>query len=203
MKNIYTPTEEEQYSIIGFVVYCVIFVFLIPYLLLLNKQYSILSVYFPNLDNLATALGYMGGPPVLMPGEFWRFLRESCEDNFFEFISISIIHYVSLLGLTFIIAHYTNKYKSISKGWSLAFFLLFITYILPTNIILKIQDTFGKLLNNYVAYGSVLHYVPVAIVGVLIVFGLITVEEKLIHSFSDDVAMLIRDFGYKFGITIN
>ena len=196
-------STEEKYSIVGFLVYCVIFIFLIPYLLLRNKQYSILSVYFPNLDNLATALGYMGGPPILMPGEFWRFLRESCEENLFEFISVSIIHYTSLLGLTFIIAHYTNKYKSISKGWSLAFFLLFITYILPTNIILKAQDMFGESLNNYVAYGSVAHYVPVAIVGVLIVFGLITIEEKLIHRFSDSVATLIRVMGYKFDIIIN
>ena len=58
----------DKFSIFGFILYVIIFILLIPYLLLQYKRHDILAAYFPNLDNLATALGYMGGPPVQYPG---------------------------------------------------------------------------------------------------------------------------------------
>jgi hypothetical protein len=203
MNTLRVPTEVERFSIIGFLVYCLIFVFLVPYLLLRNSQYQLLAAYFPNLDNLATALGYMGGPPVLMPGEFWRYLRETCEESVYEFISISLIHYVALLGLTFVISHYTYKYKSVSRGWSIAFFMLFITYIIPGNVIALLQDKFGNSLNTYINSGTLPHYTLVTLLGVLGVSGFIMIEEKLIHKYSDDLAIFIRYFAKLFGITLN
>jgi len=196
-------TEKEKDSLVGFFIYVIIFIFFIPYLLLNYKQYEILAAYFPNLDNLATAIGYMGGPPVQMPGELWKYLRESCKENLFEFLSVSFIHYVSLLGLTFTVASFTNKYNSISKGWSIAFFMLFITYIIPGHLILKSQDEFGKLLNPYFNYNTIIHYIIIASIGISMVLGLIIIEEKLIHNFSSKLAKLIRYIAHEFNIKMN
>ena len=55
--------------IIGLLIYVVIFVFLIPHILISNKLYYILAAYFPNLDMLATVLGYEGGP-----WNIWKYL---------------------------------------------------------------------------------------------------------------------------------
>jgi len=46
MKYIHKPTIKEQYSILGFIIYVIIFICLIPYILLRNNYYNILAVYF-------------------------------------------------------------------------------------------------------------------------------------------------------------
>lgn len=193
----------DKFSILGFILYVVIFILLIPYLLLQYKRHDILAAYFPNLDNLATALGYMGGPPVQYPGKLWKYLRDSCEENWFQFISVSFIHYISLLGLTFIVAHYTNKYKSVSNGWAIAFFMLFVTYIIPGHLIQHSQELFGDKISSVLPYKTFSHYLSVASFGLFIVYMLIFIEEKLIHEYSDDLAKLIRYIANIFYIKLN
>jgi hypothetical protein len=184
--------KHDEYSIMGFIIYVIIFIVLIPYIFIRYKRYDILAAYFPNLDNIATALGYMGGPPILMPGTLWKYLRESCDESLFEFISVNFIHYISLLGLTFTVAYYTNKYKSVSTGMAIATFMLFITYILPGHVIQSIQDELGTMLNPYIPRDTLLHYSSITFVGLLIVYMFISFEEKMIHKFSTDLAKLIR-----------
>ena len=184
--------KHAEYSIMGFIIYVIIFIVLIPYIFIRYKRYDILAAYFPNLDNIATALGYMGGPPILIPGTLWKYLRESCDESLFEFISVNFIHYISLLGLTFTVAYYTNKYKSISTGMAIATFMLFITYILPGHVIQSIQNELGTMLNPYISQDTLLHYSSITFVGLLIVYMFISFEEKMIHKFSTDLAKLIR-----------
>ncbi len=195
--------KHDEYSIMGFIIYVIIFIVLIPYIFIRYKRYDILAAYFPNLDNIATALGYMGGPPILIPGTLWKYLRESCDESLFEFISVNFIHYISLLGLTFTVAYYTNKYKSISTGMAIATFMLFITYILPGHVIQSIQDELGTMLNPYISQDTLLHYSSITFVGLLIVYMFISFEEKMIHKFSTDLAKLIRYILSLLYITIN
>ena len=58
---------------IGFIIYFLIFIFYIPYLLIINKNFEILSAYFPNLDILASIIQYNGGPFNL---KIWNNIRE-------------------------------------------------------------------------------------------------------------------------------
>lgn len=200
------PTKVEKidnYSILGFIIYVIFFILIIPYLLIQYKRFDILSAYFPNLDNIATVLGYMGGPPVQYPGEIWKYLRESCDENLFEFLSIGFIHYVSLLGLIYIVSHYTNKYKSISKGWAISFFMLFITYIIPGHLIQNIQKNIGNIITKRFKINSMINYLSVVFSGLLLVYLLIFIEEKLIHKYSFDLARLIQYIAGLLYININ
>ena len=195
--------KKNSYSILGFVIYIIIFILTIPYLLIQYKRFDILAAYFPNLDNIATVLGYMGGPPVQFPGEIWKFLRESCHESVFEFLSIGFIHYVSLLGLIYIVAHYTNKYKSVSKGWAISFFMLFITYIIPGHLIQNLQKKIGNIINKNIQSYTIFNYLSVVSFGLLFVYLLIFIEERLIHKYSFDLARLIQYIAGLLYININ
>ena len=51
-----------------------------------------------------------------------------------QFTSQTILNYIALLGVTFIVARETMKNNSIIKGWSFAFVMLLLTYLLPSDI---------------------------------------------------------------------
>ena len=48
--------------IFGLTLFITVFVITIPYFLIKYEYWNILSAYFPNLDMIATILGYHGGP---------------------------------------------------------------------------------------------------------------------------------------------
>ena len=189
---------------LGLIIYIIIFVIIIPYFLIKNEFYNILTAYFPNLDMLATSLGYMGGPPNKYIDDLWLYLYNPSTEKIFGFISTTIINYFALLGLTFIIAYTTYKTKSISKGWSRAFFMIILTYLIPGNLIVKLQNTFGKWLHSsHLIYNTTPHYIVVVIAGLFFSIGIIGLESLLIKNFASYIANIIKITAKRFYIELN
>ena len=139
---------DHTKHIIGFIIYFIIFVIFIPYLLVIYKYWNILSAYLPNLDLIATILGYHGGP---LNSFIWKHLYNPSDTTITGYISSNIINLFALLGVTYIIAYYTFISHNIYKGWSRAFIILPLTYFIPSNFIIYFMNKFGIYLNNYLA----------------------------------------------------
>jgi len=116
-------------NIIGFISYFIIFVVIIPLLLYRAQQYNFLEVYLPNVDLIANLLTWSSGPY-----DIWSNLYKN-DDSISRFTSRTLINYMALLGLTFIIARETKRTNNIFAGWSMAFVMLLTTYLLPTDIV--------------------------------------------------------------------
>ena len=81
-------------------------------------------------------------------------------------ISTLIINYLSLLGLTYLVARRVNITKSLAKGWGIGFVMILLTYLVPNDIISAVQHKFasgvlgikfgeGKTLSEYLSVVSV------------------------------------------------
>jgi len=131
-------------DIIGFISFVVIFVVTIPLLLYKDRRYSFLEVYLPNVDLIANLLTWIGGP-----SDIWSNLYREA-DNISEFTTQTVINYMALLGVTFIIAKETKRENSVFAGWSMAFVMLLATYLLPGNIVtwfMNKTNVYAKKLN--------------------------------------------------------
>ena len=185
------PDDKENHIklIIGLLIYFIIFIVLIPILLIKNKYFNILAAYFPNVDLIATVLGYNGGP---MNTNIWKYLYNPAVSTIPGYISSTIINYVALLGVTYIIAYYTFINKNIYKGWARAFIILPITYFIPTNIIVFYINIFGSYLNNFLDSKSLLHYLLVIVFGLFIILIIIFAESVAIKKISPYVVRLLH-----------
>ena len=88
-----------DYQFLGLVLFFSIFIIFIPILLYKRKYYTILEGYMPNIDLLATALSWHGGPY-----DMWTDLYPASPVTKYGFLSQSLINYTALIGLTYIIA---------------------------------------------------------------------------------------------------
>jgi len=131
-------------DIIGFISFVVIFVVTIPLLLYKDRRYNFLEVYLPNVDLIANLLTWIRGP-----SDIWANLYRE-PDNISEFTTQTVINYMALLGVTFIIAKETKRENSVFAGWSMAFVMLLATYLLPGNIVtwfMNKTNVYAKKLN--------------------------------------------------------
>lgn len=164
--------------IFGFIVYFIVFVVFIPYLLIQNSAWEILSAYFPNLDIMATILGYHGGP---LDSFIWTHLYNPTGSTLTGYISSNLINLFALLGVTYIIAHYTLINNNIYKGWARAFIMLPMTYFLPGNFIVYFMNILGNYLNKFASSKSIMHYLLVTSFGLLVAIGIILGEAFLLN----------------------
>jgi hypothetical protein len=146
-----TKFKDDQYydidfskHLIGFIIFIVVFVILIPLYLNHKKYYSFLELYLPNIDLVATAMSFHEGPMNM-----WRLLFITNPLTFSAFIYQTIIKYIALLGLTFIVSRETKLTNSIYKGWSIAFIMILITYLLPNNLITYLMTLFNDKLDDF------------------------------------------------------
>lgn len=176
------PKDTTPY-IFGTFLYFIVFVILIPHLLITYSRYDILAAYFPNVDMLATILGYDGGRYLFFDDSIWRYLYNPSNFTLMGFISTTLINYTALLGMTFIVAYTTYKTKSWKAGWALAFVMAITTYLAPGNIIVILQNNFGKELaqKHLIERTTTLHYTLVVLFGLLLALSLIFTESKLIN----------------------
>jgi len=187
---------------LGLIIYIIIFAILIPYILIRHGMINMLAAYFPNLDILATVLGYRGGPPNDFLNDLWLYLYNPATEKLFGFFSTNLINYLALLGLTFTVAYSTYKFKSISRGWSRAFFMIILTYLIPGHFIVKAQDSFGDILSSTLRTDSLPHYVVVVLFGLLITLGIIGVEDLLIKNFSPIISKIISLVAKEFSFNL-
>jgi hypothetical protein len=174
---------------IGLLIFIIVFAISIPYLLVQYKQWALLSGYFPNLDLIATTIGYHEGPTKY---GLWKHLYNPADSTITGYISSNIINLFALLGVTYIISYFTFITNSIYKGWSRAFIMLPMTYFIPNNIVVYIMNKFGKLLNRKGMIDNLWHYLLVVILGLIICLGFIIVEAGLIELFTPMITKLLK-----------
>ena len=126
----------------GFILFFIIFVILIPYILFKKKLYFILEGYLPNLDLVANILTWGSIGNYL---DIWNNLYPPSPYSIAGFLSQTAINYMALLGVTFIVARESVNNNNIKSGWSKAFIMLLMTYLLPSQIITYIMDKLYKL----------------------------------------------------------
>ena len=174
-------------QISGFLFYITVFGVLIPLLVIKNNKINWLEGYLPNLDLIATVLGFRGGP---FNSNIFRFLYNPTTSTSYGYYSQLTLNYIALLGATYLIAHYTLKSKSISNGWSRAFIMLLITYLLPSNYIAYGSDELGKYIDNLTGTTK---YTYAAVVSIFlsVIVGLVFVEKTLIDILSPTIMKII------------
>lgn len=174
--------------IMSFIIYFIVFAITVPYFLFKHKKYDFLEAYLPNLDLVANLLSFHGG---LFPGNFFVDLYPPTALTIPGFLSQSAVNYMALLGVTYIISRETHKTKSIAKGWSIGFIMLFMTYLLPSQFISIAMSYVYKQLNHitdryYNKHDDILErfikYVPSLIVGLILTIGVIMAEKVLIKT---------------------
>ena len=122
------------FSIFSFII---IFVIIIPTILYHLGLYYILIGYLPNVDLIATVITIWGGPFNL-----WHSLYPDSVDTNAKFFTSTIINYFALIGLTYIVAKEAYDNHDIFVGWSMAFVMCLITYLLPSKLIFFIMSAF-------------------------------------------------------------
>ena len=184
-----TDSVDHVRHNIGFIIYIVIFVICIPYLLVKTKHFEILAAYFPNLDLIATTLGYHGGP---FNSFIWQHLYNPADSTLTGYITSNIINLFALLGVTGIIAYYAFTEKSMYKGWSKAFIMLPMTYFIPSNIVVYYMNKLGTFLNKFYLSETIMHYLLVVIFGLILVTAFIFGESLMIEKLSPTIAKILK-----------
>jgi len=185
-------TKKEFYSnLFGLFIYIIIFVITIPHVLLRNKLYLITTLYFSNLDMIATVLGFSGGPY-----EIWKYLYNPTTVTLFGFLSSSLINYLALIGVGFVCIRYAALKKKIFGGLSMLLIIIPITYLLPGNIIVYIMNEVAKYLySNNISY--YLRWVVTVIIGFITVVGIIGFERIITLTLSPKLEkILVKIYKY-------
>ena len=138
-------------NLIGISIFVIIFIITIPTILYKSGYHALLEVYMPNFDLLATAVSYNGGPYGI---PIFQELYNPNSHNLLGFSSRLFINYLSLLGLTYLVARRVKLSKSLSKGWAIGFVMLILTYLVPNEFISGIQTKLGELIFEYIGKKS-------------------------------------------------
>jgi len=176
----FTDKDLPKY-VLGLVSYVVIFVIIVPYIMLRNQvRDEIFMAYIPNVDILATVLGYEGGPF----SNIWRYLYNPSNITLFGFFSTTLLNYFALLGATFMVAWQTHKHKSWKRGWSAAFIFLFMTYLIPGNLIVILQQRMANYIKDWGIDKTepLLRYATVVLFGLILAVCLILTESVVIRT---------------------
>ena len=147
----------------GIFIYIVIFVITIPILLYRYGFNELLEVYMPNFDLLATAVSFGGGPGNT---RIFQELYNPNSQSLLGKISTLFINYLSLLGLTYLVARRVNLTKSLAKGWGIGFVMLLLTYLIPNAIIAETQHKFAEYFFNLKTGQNKTLFAYLSVVGV-------------------------------------
>jgi len=175
-------------SVFGFILFIVIFVIIIPLLLLKNQMYAILEAYMPNLDIIATVITWHGGP-----FKIWDHLYPPSPLTLYGFSSQTLINYIALLGLTYIITRETKRSGSMARGWSMAFIMLLMTYLLPGQFISWIMDKTNTLISRSFKLNFIDTESIVVIIGFIIATIIITGEAFILDKFKQKLEHMVKN----------
>ena len=189
--------HEEDFSkhMIGFITFIVIFVVIIPIILYNMRNYNFLEVYLPNVDLIANILTWAGGP-----NDIWMNLYRD-DANLSNFTTQTIINYIALLGVTFLVARETKKSNNIFTGWSMAFVMLLCTYLLPGDVV----TWFMKKTNAYLLSLNINNfssYIVTILIGVLVTLSFLFLEIRILKKYRKNIKKIAR-YIYTFPKKIN
>mgnify|MGYP001376198624 CR=1 FL=1 len=172
------------FSLIG---YLIVFGIYIPYILIKYDAFFILEGYLPNLDMIATVLGYSEGPFGI-----FKYLYNPSTDSVIGIFSSLIINYTALLGVTFTVSYYTLKTKNLFEGWSRAFIMLLATYLVPGYFVAYFLYYFGNKIKPYFEINSFENWLITVIAGLISVFIIVYIEGVMIEKFSPSIVRLLK-----------
>ena len=209
-RNVFALDVGRKYSVphqlFGLMMFIIVFVVIIPTTAYKNGHIDFLAAYLPNLDLMANVMSYHGGPTT---SDFISELYPPSPTTTYGFLSQSLINWMALMGLTFLVAEETLKTGDLYTGWSLGFAMIFITYLLPGQLISGAMDKVYDFLEK--KSGMPIFESPhghatwnvVVLVGMIVSFIVIKFEEKLIKFLRYEgvlrhLAVFIIDFPKRF-----
>lgn len=168
---------------LGLIIFVLIFAIMIPVILYKFKLYSILAVYYPNLDIIATILSYNAGfKDTIFSNLYNTQCKFDTEKNKIYPTSEIAINYLSLMGLFISIITFSkgNKYEDVGN----LSVMLLITYLLPNQILEKILD--------YINDAYKINVVYIIIIGFVLMGLIIGVEHFILEKFSGTLRILFK-----------
>lgn len=184
-------------TFLGFIIFFIVFVMGVPYLLYKYSYFTILTGYMPNVDLVANILTWNGGP-----GNIWTNLynpHNRPSSTLESYICKTLINYIALLGVTFLVAQAAIKMKSIHKGWSISIVTLLMTYLLPSDIISLLMDEISIFLIKC-SIPMNFNTMITMLSGTILTVCIILLESKIIHKYIgnlDSVAEILLKFPKK------
>jgi len=172
------------FSLIG---YLIVFGICIPYVLIKHDAFVILEGYLPNLDMIATVLGYSEGPFGI-----FKYLYNPSTSSVIGIISSLVINYTALLGVTFAVAYYTLKTKNLIEGWSRAFIMLLATYLVPGYFVAYFLYYLGDKLDPYFAIDTLENWLITVMAGLVSIIAIVYTEGIMIELFAPSIMKFLR-----------
>ena len=148
-KNIIEIDKEVKKTVnipkqlFGFVFYFICFAVILPTIFYKNGFFNFLESYLPNLDLVANILCWYSGTNGI-----WSDLYPSTALSLYGFLSQSVVNYLALLGVTYIIARESKNRKNILEAWTPGLVMLLLTYLLPADFIRNSMDKVFDNSNN-------------------------------------------------------
>jgi len=176
------PIKHKKKFFVGFISYVIIFVMFFPYLLYKYQYFNILEAYMPNLDLIANILTWKGGP-----FDIWKYLYPNEVVTFYGYTSQTLINYLSLLGVTFLVSKETKRTNSIHKGWSIALIMLLMTYLLPGRAVSWAMDNIYEIIKKKSNKHPSVILSLTTLLGALITILIILSESILLHSYKKNL----------------
>ena len=179
--------EQDIKFIVVLFVYLFVFGIVVPTILFRMGYVTFLEGYMPNLDLIACALGYSGGPY----GMFKHIYNPSTETGVGT-ISAQILNYVALIGSTFLISYYTLKTKSIFHGWGRGFIMIPATYLAPSYFVSYFSYRFGEMLHPYFPIGTMNNWFITVIASLALVVLIVVVEGHVVEMSLSSIVSLLK-----------
>ena len=196
--NMFNEKKTSPFkTYLGFVIFFILFVICIPYLLYKFSYFTILTGYMPNVDLVANILTWHGGPDNIWTNLYNPHNRPSA--GLPSYVCKTLINYIALLGVTFLVAQAAIKMKSIHKGWSISIVTLLMTYLLPSDIISQLMDELSVFLINHDMRLDI-NRMMTMLFGIILTVCIILLESKIIHKYIgnlDSVAEIVLKFPKK------
>ena len=180
--NLHTHKTLKIKSIIGLLIFLVLTCLIIPYIFYYLGWMTLIDVWLPNIDLIATAISFRTG--LWEPYFSWLWPSDDEQPWGGAKWSSTIIKYISLLGIVIIAGKQILVTNHLSRGVSFALVMLFLTYLIPNDIIRKIQAKIMDILSLPLV--PMIHpkgRVFLAIfVGLLVAVGFILMERFIIST---------------------
>ena len=179
--------EGNMIYILSLIGYLIVFGIYIPYILIKYDAFFILEGYLPNLDMIATVLGYSEGPFGI-----FKYLYNPSTSSLIGIFSSLVINYTALLGVTFTVSYYTLKTKNLFEGWSRAFIMLLATYLVPGYFVAYFLYYFGDKIKPYFEVDTLENWIITVMAGLISVFMIVYTEGVMIEKLSPSIIRFLK-----------
>ena len=188
-EDIHLQKDVTVINVIGFFVYFILFVIIIPFFIFRYGSTEVLLVYFANIDNIATVLSFKNGPFDL--GMF-RYLYLD-DRPLLGFINQNIINYIVLIAVSYIITTRAVKSGNIHNGVATISIILLITYLLPSRFISILMHAFYNTFTRDldISHRMTIRYVTY-LFGFIVATALILFETFLIKNYSKHISQFLE-----------